>query len=496
MNILVVEDEPLALDDLLAMLQPLAKVHTIIGCGSGAVALSEAERSLPDLVITDIRMPGIDGLELVRRLKAHSPDFVAIVLSGHSEFEYAREGMRLGITEYLLKPVRTDTLLQTISAALKALDEGRARDTQLREARIMRLLLRRHRAAEVGPELLAGRWGLIISVCENWESPVVWSDTAVDRETMARSLSSQGLVPCDIVGIDGHIRVCLVPMSGVPPHLLETAALRLHREMLSTGLLAHTTYAIKSAGENPAIIVSECLRRLTQGMLFAASTFLRPEQAGEAPGVTIREQLRLVERTFADGKLSQVAVQVHTALVQLRQDGATQEMLIEALDRLFQLIQRHIKPDQGETLPERSTLVAVLRRLRTYDELATWVNLQIQPLLNLPRGTTTPRQLVRSLVALVHNSYADEISLQVYAAEHGVSLAYFSRLFKDEVGMTFSDYLTNLRMEKAKELLARGDLRPAEISNLVGYEDPKYFSQIFRRAAGMSPLDYQRSRQR
>jgi AraC-like DNA-binding protein len=223
---------------------------------------------------------------------------------------------------------------------------------------------------------------------------------------------------------------------------------------------------------------------------------LRPEQAGEPAGIAIREQLQLVERALADGKPAQVGGHVNRSLAQLQQSGATQEQLVEALEGLFGLIQRYIKPEQGEPLPQRSALVAVLRRLRSYDELARWASLQLQPLLEVQRGMATPRQLVHSLVARVHSSYADDISLQAYASEHGVSLAYFSRLFKDEVGMTFSDYLTKVRIAKAKELLARGDLRPAEISPLVGYEDPKYFSQIFRRAAGMSPLDYQRSHRR
>jgi AraC-like DNA-binding protein len=187
---------------------------------------------------------------------------------------------------------------------------------------------------------------------------------------------------------------------------------------------------------------------------------------------------------------------VHAALAQLRQDGATQASILEALDGFFQLFQRHLRPGQAEPLPDRAALTALLRRLRSYDELATWVDLQLQPLLGAQRGSATPRQLVRALVARVHTGYAGDISLQAFAAEHGVSLAYFSRLFKDEVGMTFSDYLTHIRVERAKELLARGDLRPGEVSALVGYEDPKYFSQIFRRAAGLSPLDYQRSRQR
>jgi two-component system response regulator YesN len=230
-------------------------------------------------------------------------------------------------------------------------------------------------------------------------------------------------------------------------------------------------------------------------MRFAASTLLRPGQGGQAASGAAREQQRLAERALADGRPGAAIGLVHAALAQLRQEGATQAAIIDALDGFFLLFQRQHKAGPHEPLPERGALSALLRRLRSYEELATWVDLQLQPLLDAQRGTTTPRQLVRALVARVHGSYADDVSLQAFAAEHGVSLAYFSRLFKDEVGMTFSDYLTHIRMERAKELLARGDLRPGEISALVGYEDPKYFGQIFKRVAGMSPIDYQRSRQ-
>jgi CheY-like chemotaxis protein/AraC-like DNA-binding protein len=494
-KILVVEDEQLALEDLLDMLRPLAASHSIVGCTSGAEALAHAERCPPDLVITDIRMPGMDGLELLRRLKAGGVDLAALVLSGHSEFEYAREGVRLGITDYLLKPVRTETLLQTVAAALAALAEERAHAGQLREARLVRLLLGGPRAAEADPELLAGPWGAIVTVCENWESQVVWRDTPVGRETLARALAQEGLAPCDIVGIDGHIRVLLAPTVGASPHALEFAARRVQREAAAAGVVAHSTYALKAADESPAGLVPEALRRLGQGMRFAGPTLLGPEPAADA-GPAAREQLQLAERALADGRQAAAAAQLHAALAQLRQDRATQMGVVEALDGFFQLFQRHLGPGQAEPLPDRAALAALLRRLRTYDELATWVDLQLQPLLDAQRGAATPRQLVRTLVARVQNDYAGEISLQAFAAEHGVSLAYFSRLFKDEVGVTFSDYLTRIRVERAKELLARGDLRPADVSALVGYEDPKYFGQIFRRAAGMSPLDYQRSRQR
>jgi two-component system response regulator YesN len=497
MKILVVEDEQLALEDLLGMLQPCITDHTITGCTTAMEALADAAQDPPDLVITDIRMPGMGGLELIRQLKTQNAGLAALVLSGHSEFEYAREGVRLGIADYLLKPVRTDILIQRVSEILRLLAEERALTTQLREARLIRILLGGPRAAEADPELLSGVWGVIVTICENWESPVVWRDTPIGRETMTHILKADGLRSCDIVGNDGHIRVILMPLAGIPLHILETAAMRLHRTIVGTGLIIHTTYAIKAVDQSPGALVSDSLGRLTHHMRFAMPTLLFPTTPVEPPEPgALYEYMRLVERALADNRLPAAIAQIHAALEQLRQDSSTQMDVIKTLALIFQLIQRHTRTDQSEALPDQRTLTSLLRRLRSYDELVTWVDLQLQPLLDIQGGTVTPRQLVHALVAHVHRAYANGISLQEFAADHGVSMAYFSRLFKDEIGMTFSDYLTHIRMKKAKELLARGDLRPGEISVLVGYEDPKYFSQVFRRAAGMSPLDYQQSCQR
>jgi two-component system response regulator YesN len=497
MNILVVEDELLALDDLLAMLQPFADAHMITGCASGAEALACAAATPPDLLITDIRMPELDGLELVRQLKTSVPQLAAIVLSGYSEFEYARMSLRLGISDYLLKPVRTDALHQTVARALNTLAEERARATHLREALLVRLLLGGRRSAIAEPNLLAGDWGVIFMICQNWESPLVWRDTPIDRNFIVRTLALEGPRPCDIVDLDGRCRVVLIPLAGPQLHLLDILALRLHRAILAAGIVAHTTYVYKGADQRPERVVPEGLHRLTQTMRFAAPTFVRPgsaleEMAGAAP----RQHTQLVLHFLAEGKLPAAIAEVYAVLDQFQRAGALQSTIIQTLDELFGLIQQHTKSVTTEPLPNREALTAIVRASQTYDELAAWVEVQLQPLLKYQHRAATPRQLVRALVALLHTAYADDLSLQAFAAEHNVSLAYFSRLFKLEVGATFSDYLTQVRVEKAKELLTHRNLRLSDISTLVGYDDPKYFSQIFRKVAGVSPLDYQRSRHR
>lgn len=496
MNILVVEDEPLALDDLLGMLQAFDGAHHITGCASGAEALARAETTPPDLIITDVRMPEIDGLELIRRLKARSPQLAAIVLSGYTEFEYARTGLRLGIADYLLKPVRTEALHQAVAHALDIIATERTHATRLREAELARLLLGGQRVGSAGPNLLEGDWGIVVLICENWEGPTIWRDTPIDRDFIARSIGADLSRRVDVVDIDPRCRLVLLPLAGPQLHRLDTIAQHLHRAIVTTGLVVHTTYVLKASGERPERALPEGLNRLARAMRFAAPTFVRPgAEAGDLAGASGYEHVHLVARALAEGRLPDAIGEVAAALNHFQREVATQSAIVQALDEMFTLIQHYSKSWSGAPLPNRELLTAMIRARRTYEELSSWVEGLLQPML-IGRHALTPRQLVRALVAQVHLAYAEDISLQAFATEHNVSLSYFSRLFKDEVGMTFSDYLTRVRIEKAKELLERRDLRLSDISGLVGYDDPKYFAQTFRKVAGISALDYQRSRQR
>ena len=107
-------------------------------------------------------------------MKARTPQLAAIVLSGYSEFEYARTSLRLGIADYLLKPVRTDALHQAVARALEATTAERTHATHLREAELAVLLLGGQRATSADPNLLAGDRGVVVLICENWEGPTIW----------------------------------------------------------------------------------------------------------------------------------------------------------------------------------------------------------------------------------------------------------------------------------------------------------------------------------
>jgi two-component system, response regulator YesN len=499
MNIVVAEDERLALEDVLSMLRPLLGQHQVAGYASGSEVLAYTETARVDLLITDIRMPGMDGLELIGRLRGQNDDFAAIVLSGYGDFEYARAGIRLGIVDYLLKPVRTEALLKAAGAALDGLAEAREGRERTREMLLAQMLTGRAGAAD--DALVREACGIVVTVCENWEGQATWHAAGLDPGFTRRALAGSRQAAYEVVDLDAHCRVVLAPPDLSQQSWAERQALRVHRASLAAGVVAHTAYDCKAAGEEPASVVRQLLDRLGAEMRLELPTFLRPDQAPSRPreGLALESRERLAH-ALAHGRTPgpepAALAEIRAALDGLRQVGETQPVIVQTLDDLFGMVRSSLDGEGPGDVPGRDSISSVVRASRSYKDLAAWVEEALRPVLERNRVGDTPRDLVGKLVATIDTSYWKDISLQAFAAEHGVSLAYFSRLFKDETGVTFSEYQTRVRMVKAKELLARPDIRLHQVSTLVGYGDPKYFGQIFRKVVGVSPLDYQRSQQR
>jgi two-component system, response regulator YesN len=492
MNIVVVENEPPVLDAVIAILRPFADVHHLVGLRDAKEVLAAAQMAGIDLLITDIRMPGMDGLELIQRLCEERNDVAVIVLSGDSEFESVRRALRLGVADYLLKPVKTEILRQAVARVLSVQAVARARRAQEREAVLARRLMG-HPGVDAD-HLLDGNWGIIVTVCENWESPTTWQATLVDKDFVRRILTDDQSHTCEIIELDGQRRVILIPPDHTQLSQLETLAQRIHQAIQATGVVVHTAYDCKRAVDEPGLVMRRLLNRLRAGMQLEDSTFVplngAPDKATDS--ISNESQQRLT-RGLARSTESAALIEIHAALDQLHRHGARQPVIMQTLDDLFHILRQHVDLETADHLPVYENIATMVRACRTYGELAAWVAAQMRMIVDHPRNPATPRELVAKLITRIQTAYWEDITLQAFAAEHGISVAYLSRLFKDRAGTTFSDYQIQVRIAKAKELLARQDLRLIDVSALVGYSDPKYFGQLFRRVAGMSPRDYQRA---
>lgn len=380
MKVFLVEDEIIMREGIRNNIDWEKEGFEFVGEASdGELAYPLIQDSKPDILITDIRMPFMDGLELSRRVKEEMPDIKIIILSGYDEFEYAREGIRIGITEYLLKPIDGNKLLEAVK----------------RVAQLIR--------SELGsqPELKPGKeqdFGI---------------NNQVEEEGAAVQHSSA--------------------RQGAELGILEVGKLdrRVAERFLKTGLKSEVSDFIDDYFSSFGInnIQSLLFRQyVTTDMYFTAVSML------EGLG-------------YENGELAKHCGEIRDINKVLSSVESNKEYLKKVLTTAIDLREAVSRKKYHSLLEEAKSYIQ-----QNYDDA--------------------------------------NISLNSVAASVNLSPNHFSSIFSQEMGKTFVEYLTSVRMEKAKELLRTSSLKSAEIAYAVGYKDAHYFSYLFKKNQDCTPKEY------
>jgi len=502
--------------------------------GDGELAYPQILQKKPDILITDIRMPFMDGLELSRLVKKELPDIRIILLSGYDEFEYAKEAINIGIAEYLLKPVTSSQLVGTLKKVKQAIEEeqrrkepGGAGDLS-EERQIMherQKLFRRltsgrlsvsemlNEGRKIGVELAAPEYNILmlqlfpaqedeteqlsgtrdaLAAYAKGHSGVLLVEMGWDQYACLIRGTEQAPVECIVQDIQQMLDGC---QEAEYYGSLGRRALRLsdlkrcfeeaNREFANRFLQKHQHISIyrenASAWHFPQEEENLNLSNLSgskhdwkklEGFLYTGDradipTFVEEytEKIGHANlrsrifcqyflldvyiiGLSVLEKIgggnELLESRCGDIR------QMQTALLSLEDTKAYFSGVLEAVIDF----REKKKDDKYE---------AVLRRAQDY----------------------------------IGEHYAsDDISLNQVAQEAGMSPNHFSAVFSQEMGKTFVEYLTNVRMEKAKQLLRTSSMKAIEVSFAVGYRDPHYFSTLFKKTQGCTPIEYRGGRKK
>lgn len=491
MNILVIEDELIALEELELLLKAFEPEHTINGAPNGVEALELAKRVRPDLVVTDIRMPGIDGLEVIRELKRRFPGTEAIVISGYDDFAYARTGLQLGVKDYLVKPVKRKALMETVGAVLEQLAVKRQQERKAEQWKTIRALEGRQQEAEE-PEVLAGKWLMIVSVLGNWNAAKAWAD----HESMIGGI-------CAELGPDAHVvypasnRQCiLLPwLQGKPEQAVRSQIYRLHTAYAKTKENVHTAAVVKEAHERPEAAFARAAAMLERQIRLGGGT-LSYMEAGRHTADTsgVWNHIRLLEAHLAKRDMKHIRAQIDRILFQIETLQLPVKTIGHLLNDMFTALQFKLLQGWTYQIADLGAIKEILSGITGYRELGDWLEKRLLEFVwELGSEGKEPRDLVHKLMNRIRQAYDSIDSLHQFAREHHISVSYLSRLFKTEAGMNFSDYLIQVRMEQAKLLLASETLSVIEVSARVGYEDSKYFSQLFKKCTGKTPSDFQKS---
>ncbi|WP_028552888.1 response regulator transcription factor [Paenibacillus sp. UNC451MF] len=502
MNIFVVEDERWALAELEQLLAYYSPKHRIHAFDNGDDALAAAIELRPNLVLTDINMPGIDGLELIEELTKLDSTIKCIILSVHDEFEYARQSMKFGVGDYLLKPVKKEILIQAVDKSILLIEEGNRRRAEWLVGSLAQMLLSEDEVtekSEFGREVNRQRYGMVLLSLSSGELIKCWKEVDLGVDELQSQLADilYPGAPILCIDLDSRQRLLLVPMSGVTEEEgVQPVLLRFYERLRELPLQAHMGFGVKRELESLRSVFIQLKQCIEEQAIFGMPTFLTlGTKRREADLLNVWDKVRVMEVHYKKGDLLKGQNMMKLILEDLCQKRITKRQLrLFVQDMLFSLKYRLLSSSSGMvSLNDLQEDLRSLNGCSGYDELSEWLR---EKLLDLYCGMATkelnPKGLVPMLLQHIHNHYQENISLQQFASDHHISLGYLSRIFKSQTGTTFSDYITGYRIRKAKELLSGGIERLQEVSQLVGYEDTKHFSLLFKKYVGTTPMMYAR----
>ncbi|MFB9276008.1 response regulator [Cohnella cellulosilytica] len=499
-RVLVVEDEPPIARSLARMIEAEKPDFKVTACViNGKAALEWLEREEADIVFTDIRMPSMDGIELMSRLNRQYPELPKVVVSGYQDFEYARKAIRHQALDYLLKPVERTELRKVLG---KLEEMVRSRADEIRRNYLFELLSGEANLSEPPPAGLAGRRYVAAVVCAG-PFPLVPAGSMIPAkgywqriglEERASRLAERKDNVWILDGKSGADKVVLLGAEG------EESASRLQglcEELLAEGerTLTVTASPVLDGVREVASFYAAARLALYQQVELERAKLIRcesrrPVLAGEggrpaAPDMTevlLSELARKNWDGLDDGLRELFAEFARRRLPQIDLEQALNLLAVKIYESPFQASfpVAELQFDIREAITNASG----------YDDLRANLLSVFQNMFASRDAELVP-PVVRDVERFLKEHYAEAITNETLSRTFGFVSSYISKLFRTHMRMSPSQYLTKLRIEKAKEMIAADpDLRVREVADLVGFNDALYFSRVFKKETGIWPTDY------
>jgi two-component system response regulator YesN len=489
-------------------------------CGEasdGEMALPLLRAIKPDVLITDIKMPFMDGLQLSKIVRERMPLMKIVILSGHDEFEYAQQAINLGVTDYLLKPVTVDKLHSVLKKLALLLDKERNEQedlkklqdqvkenrASLRERLYLKLVvgaISPSEAIEKGQELdldLIARCYLVVILkteLKDRSEQYDYDEYQRLQETIIRMAERDP----DIFVLKKDFEDLILIMKGSTPEYLEEGCDLLLQEIERE--VAQTRYQLTSAkGSSQNRIADICqsfVEALVNIQTTSAGMISPPNQAVERAELLKVDQ-SAVENYLRCGSRGEFD-QFFDAFIRPLGETALKSSLIKNyifvdIVLVAAKLVNELQGDIDKVIPELNSIETILSSVKTVEHLRE----QTYKILSLVisfRDSVSAGQytfMIRHAKDYIHQHYMDaDLSLRDLACRANISSSHFSSVFSQETHQTFKDYLTEVRITKAKELLRSTSLKSADIAYRVGYNDPHYFSSVFKKNTGYSPTEF------
>ena len=471
----------------------------IYEAANGKLALNELRKHPVDLMLTDIKMPHMDGLELSKKAREEYPDLEIIIFSGYGDFAFAQEAIRYGVTDYVLKPVDPDRFHDTIQKIQKEIASRKNKEQQsIKEKSFLQQYFLQSYLYSGDRERLKEAEGIVdFAIWEQWhcailiESDESFFDSASDevpleiQAELRRSFFYLNLngrqslllfkdVYCDYTLVAKNVYSLLKRLHPARFHLAVSRRFDGYREL--PGIMEQLEQQMEEKFYHPDIHI-----------------YTSEEEEEKNTGEEEQDS-RLMEKISEDisrKDVKQLWSHFHSLASKYQSNTQFSAMYVKfvfsnVIQELFQENQfsEERKLDhEVERLYSCTNLKQILaitqENIKEYEEF-------------LERSMSDSRDEVASVKNYIYQHYAEDLSLETLAEKVYLSSGYLSFIFKKETGMNLNRFIRVVRMEKAKELLCNSNMKVAQVSEQVGIPNVSYFCRSFREYYGSSPESYRK----
>lgn len=490
MKIVVIEDERKTRAGIIRLIGKLSRDYEVVGeAEDGRAGLALILQLQPDVVILDVQMPVMNGLEMLEELKRSGNGSKLVILSGHSEFEYARQAIRLGACEYLMKPITADDLEQTLG--------------QLHQMIVLETLFGAERSdnrdssrVRLAPD--RPLWAAAIHPCnaDEYRLQQAWP---LLREKISRTAPEAVLLLERAA--DGSFVL-----------LGQTDAWDgIGRPAFANQLIGEAEAILRDCGLNDIVWTWRTVERLSVlperlGDLFELQCWaivignriqLEDIAAAERACMPLQYPYSLeikAKKAISGSNKGSITETARQFLDECFRESYHPQDILEACYRFASSV-LHVRgqlEQSGSEYQGGKELLLAISEARTRHGLEQALLAVAAKAASEGPAAETYGLLVNKALHMARERYAQGITLEESATALNITPEYLSTLINKETGKTFTAHLKEMRISRAKELLLSGKLKAFEIGVRVGYTDSKYFCRVFKEHTGMTPVEYQK----
>lgn len=498
-KVLFVDDEVLAMEYLKNLISWEHYGFQVVGqARSGKRALELFDKEKPELVISDIKMAGMDGLELAMRLKQKEPDVVIILLSAYKDFEYAKKGFEYGVSNYLLKhELCEETLARELGKVSQILDDKERTQKLYHNYFVKQLIYNPEEAEEL--EELGNRFFLILLHKNDRFRAGGFADAKWNHEERQELT---GILEKKDEEISYVADVLLTPNNLIVLYRIDKLT---SKYQVSSRIEQLSRSIGSSLAKRPDckfnLIFSDEIHKDEIGATFQKmsgqiryAAFWKPccayalnrlSESRNEEKIAWNERMEELKKCVLEGNGLEELINYLFEMVKYPDYNLRG---LRELVYVLENLARELEEKEGlftETGEERTGSLDAIQEYYQYRFRKLCQEIQ-------ERAGSQYSRLVQDILRYMRKNFDKELSLELLGEEFQMNGVYLGQIFKKETGTTFLKFLTKLRIEEAKRLLEDGNYNVSEVAERVGYKTSQYFSQIFVRTTGLTPQEYKR----